>query len=269
MAEKSKEKKRSGNATLIATAIALMVSGTALWSINRSISIPESTGTGMFPADTLSKDPSATKATPEAQATLTVMPPPVQDLPSADNRMPALSPTPVEAEPAPTAEAEDKAPSADTAAIEVSPETNMPAEQDTADMSQAETLATVIPAAGSNTDKPNTATVAMADPGPAAEDEGVMKKTAAAGGASYYIAIGSYLRHDNALLVQRQRQSWHPQIRDAIVEGRHFYRLVVGPFAFKDLAAARTRMRKAGVVGEWPVRAGRGTERADLALLDG
>ena len=95
----------------------------------------------------------------------------------------------------------------------------------------------------------------------------VAKAEAIESGANYYISIGSYIRRKNAERVKQIRSAWKPQIHEADVEGRHYYRLVVGPFKGKDLASARARMRKAGIVGEWPIRTTDRHQTATLALL--
>jgi len=268
MAEKSKEKKRSGSATVIATALALVVGGTALWSINRSISHTDVAATGSFP-----KDKGATAMLPKAntapaQATLALAPPP------KDADMPAMPPAPVITGPL-------AARMSDTADLFAKP-TGEDVDPDRAAMeetheartmkatTEAESLAAIATASGPASlpaEIPQTAAPAAAAQSVATDVMPETESPKVVAGASYFIAIGSYLRRSNAELVMRQRQSWNPKIVDAMVEGRHYYRLLVGPFSFNDLAPARARMRQAGIVGEWPIRADRSLDRADLALL--
>jgi hypothetical protein len=270
MAEKSKEKKRSGNATLVATTLALMVGGTALWSINQSISDSDIAGTGEFAAERKAKPTQPDAATmkmnvPEIQANLDIPAPPEQSTVPDVYRVPRLAQTPIDvlSTPLRPVDADD----ADTADMK----RKRSPEDVTAD--ETESLASIATASGAT----DTTAADMQ------EDEAVKIKTEDASvveeapsvadvepvpGASYYIAIGSYIHHANALQVKQKRREWQPLIREARVEGRNFYRLLVGPFSYADLASARARMRAAGVVGEWPVRADNSTERADLALLD-
>jgi hypothetical protein len=271
MAEKSKEKKRSGNATLIATALALMVGGTALWSINQSISDSDIAGTGEFAAEsqaipTQSDAPKVKPNMPEIQATLDIPAPPEQTAVPDVYRVPPLAQGPIDVLSAPLRLTDE--PGGDLAAADSKPE--MDAQDRTT--AEAESLASVATASGATdmTAVDIHKEVVSTEP----DDAGTLVDPVAAvdadlvPGASYYIAIGSYIHRGNALLVKQERKDWQPIIREATVEGRNFYRLLVGPFSFKDLGPARTRMRAAGVVGEWPVRADSETDRADLALLD-
>ncbi len=271
MAENSKEIKRSSKTATVAIAIALVVGGSALWSINRSISHRDT-------VETTAQKPVRAAVTEKSMPTkpvsaIPVMAPssPKPDFP--DNRRVEIDHL---FDPAPTAPVTEPAPVSDippsNEQTEVAAALNEAENETTEDMSATD-LSSVTPSAGHDSDAvevdPDTAErELLAEDTETAVSSNGSKHSAVTTTRKYYIAIGSYVRKSNALRIQKRRARWNPEIVQAYVSERKFYRLLVGPFRPGDLAGARQRMRAAGVHGEWPVRVETSNAPINIAQLD-
>ncbi len=98
-------------------------------------------------------------------------------------------------------------------------------------------------------------------------DEVGLSRAAPVPEARYYVVIGSFTNADYAAERVAKYPGLAPDILPADIDGRHFRRVVVGPFGRGDIEQARQRIRAVGITGAWPLRAPSETATRPLALL--
>ena len=85
--------------------------------------------------------------------------------------------------------------------------------------------------------------------------------------ARYFVVIGSFTNADHAAKRVAKYPGLAPDILPADIDGRHFRRVVVGPFGRGDIEHARQRIRAIGITDAWPLRAPGETAIRPLAHL--
>ena len=86
-------------------------------------------------------------------------------------------------------------------------------------------------------------------------------------GRKYYIVIGSLRDPARARSLAARHEDWQPMIAEARVEGQPRQRVIVGPFHWRDIEAARRRIVAAGIRDAWPLPADDETVPRTLAAL--
>ena len=76
-------------------------------------------------------------------------------------------------------------------------------------------------------------------------------KALVSGRKARYVVIGSFRRRALAEVVQRERQSWSPDILPAEVKGKAYHRVVLGPFDPAEAKQVREAVAAQGIKDPW------------------
>ncbi len=75
----------------------------------------------------------------------------------------------------------------------------------------------------------------------------------------HFVVIGSFADSRNAAARAAQFRGMGPEILSAEIDGRHYSRVVVGPFRADDLSSAKLQIRAVGIADAWSMPAIGGT----------
>lgn len=80
---------------------------------------------------------------------------------------------------------------------------------------------------------------------------------AQAGAASQrrYVALGDFTTPGEAIAVAQKFNLWTPRIQHVYVNGRHYSRVLVGPFADRSIKSVQAHLDQHGFSTAWPLRA--------------
>lgn len=70
-----------------------------------------------------------------------------------------------------------------------------------------------------------------------------------------YVALGDFATPNEATEVARKFNLWTPRIQHVYVNGRHFSRVLVGPFADRSIKSVQKHLDQHGFSTAWPLRA--------------
>ncbi|TQV80822.1 SPOR domain-containing protein [Denitrobaculum tricleocarpae] len=89
---------------------------------------------------------------------------------------------------------------------------------------------------------------------PSAQPEGYQPQ-AGAKSQRRYVALGDFTTPHEAIEVARKFNLWTPRIQHVYVNGRHFSRVLVGPFADRSIKSVQKHLDQHGFGAAWPLRA--------------
>lgn len=70
-----------------------------------------------------------------------------------------------------------------------------------------------------------------------------------------YVALGDFATPNEAVEVARKFNLWTPRIQHVYVNGRHYSRVLVGPFADRSIKSVQKHLDQHGFSTAWPLRA--------------
>lgn len=70
-----------------------------------------------------------------------------------------------------------------------------------------------------------------------------------------YVALGDFATPNEAIEVARKFNLWTPRIQHVYVNGRHYSRVLVGPFADRSIKSVQKHLDQHGFSTAWPLRA--------------
>lgn len=90
-------------------------------------------------------------------------------------------------------------------------------------------------------------------PGKAAAAHGQRNDTASA--LRRYVALGDFAVPSDAIETAQTFDLWHPRIQHVYINGRHYSRVLVGPFSDEEIEAVQKHLDGHGFSAAWPLRA--------------
>lgn len=75
-----------------------------------------------------------------------------------------------------------------------------------------------------------------------------------AGAIRRYVALGDFAVPDDATEVAQAFDLWNPRIQHVYIRGRHYRRVLVGPFSDQEIKSVKLHLDQHGFGAAWPLR---------------
>lgn len=69
-----------------------------------------------------------------------------------------------------------------------------------------------------------------------------------------YVALGDFAAPDDATEVAQAFDLWNPRIQHVYIRGRHYRRVLVGPFSDQEIKSVKLHLDQHGFGAAWPLR---------------